>query len=139
MNQTAIFWPVIAQVFLVGVIYALLARRRGAAIASGTARLSQFRENRDEPAESLFVHNNLLNQFQLPVLFYVVCLCLYATHGATWFAVVLAWLFVASRYAHAVIHVTSNRVRLRGPVFMLGFVMTALMWVAFALHLAGVL
>ena len=135
MNQTAIFWPVIAQVLLVYIVYGLVSLRRTAAIKAGNVRLSDFRENRHEPRESIFVHNNLLNQFQLPVLFYVVCLCLYVTAGTSIVTVAAAWVFVVSRYVHAVIHVTTNRVRYRQPAFALGYVALGLLWVWFALHL----
>lgn len=135
MNQTAIFWPMIAHVALVFGIYFLIFLRRKAAVQSGSARISQFRENTDEPAESLFVRNNLANQFELPVLFHVVCLALYAVGAAGLFAVVLAWLFVVSRYIHAFIHVTSNRIRYRQPAFSAGFLVLALMWAWLAIAL----
>jgi hypothetical protein len=135
MNQTAIFWPVIAQVLLVYLVYGLLSLRRQAAVRAGSVRRSDFRENRNEPPESVFAHNNLLNQFQLPVLFYVVCLCLYVTQGSSIVTVALAWIFVVLRYLHAFIHVTSNRIRYRSPVFALGYVVLGVMWLWFALHL----
>jgi hypothetical protein len=138
MNQTAIFWPVIAQVFLVYLVYGLLSLRRQAAVRAGSVRRSDFRENRNEPPESVFAHNNLLNQFQLPVLFYVVCLCLYVTQGSSIVTVALAWIFVVLRYLHAFIHVTSNRIRYRSPVFALGYVVLGVMWLWFALHLLAI-
>lgn len=135
MNQTAIFWPMIVHVALIYIVYTLMGLRRRAAVKSGNARVSQFRENQNEPAESLFFRNNLANQFEAPVLFHVVCLCLYVTNGAGVVAVVLAWLFVISRYVHTFIHVTSNRIRLRHPAFVFGVVVLLLMWVWLALHL----
>lgn len=137
MNSTAIFWPMIAHVALVYAVYALISRRRIAAIKAGTATAGQFRENEVEPPESRFVRNNLANQFELPVLFHSACVALFVTGAATWPAIVLAWLFVASRYVHAAIHVTTNRIRHRRPVFVIGFVSLALMWFWLALHLAG--
>lgn len=135
MADTAIFWPMIAHFVLVMAIYALLMRGRREAVQAGDATLSQFRENRNEPAQSLFVRNNLANQFELPVLFHVACLALFVTGGAGLWALVLAWLFVVSRYAHAFIHVTSNRLRYRQPAFVAGFLSLVLMWGLLALHL----
>lgn len=137
MNQTAIFWPMIAHVVLVHCIYLLMFVRRREAIRSGSARLSQFRENRDEPPQSLFVRNNLANQFELPVLFHIACVALYVTDGAGAFAVAVAWLFVASRYVHAAIHVTTNRIRHRQPAFTAGFLANLVLWLCLALHVAG--
>lgn len=138
MNQTAIFWPMIAHVALVYAIYVLMLLRRKQAIKAGSVKVSQFRENRDEPAESLFVRNNLANQFELPLLFHAACLALYATAGANLFVVILAWLFVLSRYVHAYIHVTSNRIRYRQPAFSAGFIALGLMWIWLALHIIEV-
>jgi hypothetical protein len=137
MNQIGIFWPVLAQVLLVYGVYALIFLRRRQAIRAGSVKVSQFRENRDEPAESLFVRNNLANQFELPVLFYAACICLFLIGAAGTVAQALAWLFVASRYVHAYIHTTSNRIGLRQPAFTAGFLVLGLMWVWFALHLIG--
>jgi hypothetical protein len=137
MNQTAIFWPMLAQVLLVYGVYVLIFFRRRQAIRAGSVKVSQFRENRDEPPESLFARNNLTNQFELPVLFYAACLGLFVTGGAGTLALTLAWLFVASRYVHAYIHTTSNRIRFRQPAFTAGYLALGLMWIWFALHLLG--
>lgn len=135
MSQTAIFWPMIVHMALVAALYLMLAARRKVAVTAGSAKVSQFRENRDEPAESLFVRNNLANQFELPPMFHIACLALFVTGGAGLWAVVLAWAFVVSRIVHAYIHVTSNRIRYRQPVFSLGFVLVVLLWGALAVHI----
>lgn len=135
MNQTAIFWPLLAQIVLVYLVYALLGLRRRVALRSGRAVPDQFRENRDEPRESIFASNNLRNQFELPVLFYIVVLCIYVTHGNTILTLTLAWLFVVLRYLHAFVHVTSNDLRLRSPLFAFGYVVLGLLWLIFALHI----
>jgi hypothetical protein len=139
MNQTAIFWPLLAQVLLVYLVYVLLGIRRRSALTSGRATPDQFRENRNEPPESLFVCNNLKNQFQLPVLFYVVVLCIYVTHGNTILTLALAWIFVVLRYLHAFVHVTSNDLRLRSPLFGLGYVVLGILWIIFALHILNLM
>lgn len=135
MKQTAIFWPMIGHVLLVFLIYGLLSLRRKAAVMSGNAKISQFRENQNEPAQSLFVRNALVNQFELPVLFHIACLSLYVTQGVGTVSLAMAWVFVVSRYAHTAIHVTSNRIRYRQPAFIAGFVMVFVLWILLALHL----
>lgn len=132
---TAIFWPMIAHVVLVGVVYVLMFMRRRAAVMAGEAKVSQFRENRDEPARSLSARNNLANQFELPVLFHIACLALFVTGGVGTFALSLAWLFAVSRWIHAMIHVTTNRIRYRQPVFTSGFVIVAALWGLLAVHI----
>lgn len=139
MSGTAIFWPMLVQIALVYSIYILIARRRAAAVKGGSAKVSQFRENQVEPPESLFVRNNLENQYELPVLFYAACIALYVTDGVSLVPVLLAWAFSLSRIVHAYIHVTSNRIRYRQPVFTLGFLVLGVMWVWFALNIASVI
>lgn len=138
MNQTAIFWPMLAHVALIYGVYFLISRRRIQAISAGSAKAAQFRENQVEPSESLFVRNNLANQFELPMLFYPLCVSLYVTDGVNLFTVILAWLFVASRYIHAWIHTTTNRIRHRRPSFIIGWLVMGVLWCALALHIAGV-
>ncbi len=136
MNQATIFWPMIAQVALVYGIYVLISQRRIKAVKAGSAKASQFRENQIEPPESLFVRNNLANQFELPVLFYACCLALNAVGAVGPTTLVLAWLFVATRAIHAWIHITSNRVRRRRMMFILGWLVLAAMWAMLAWKLA---
>ena len=54
------------------------------------------------------IANALPDQFELPVLFYVLTILAMITRHADLLFVVLAWMFVAMRLVHAYIHVTSN-------------------------------
>ncbi|WFR95885.1 MAPEG family protein [Rhizobium tumorigenes] len=136
MTGYEMFWPLVAQTVLVFILYGLLSLRRSAAMKSGRAKMEQFRENRDEPAESLVVRNAIANQFELPVLFYVVSVVLFMTQADNLPAVALAWFFVAMRYGHAYVHVTSNNLRYRGPLFALSFLALVGLWVWLAVWLA---
>ncbi|PYE90457.1 MAPEG family protein [Phyllobacterium leguminum] len=135
MSQTAIFWPMIVQTGLIYVIYYLSSVRRLGAVKSGAARAGDFKLPFTEPAPSATAIRSLANQFELPVLFYVVCLSLYVLNGATLIAVLLAWAFVITRILHAAVHVTSNDLRLRRPLFLAGFAINALLWVWLAVWL----
>jgi len=132
------FWPLVAHAVLVFVLYALLGWRRHAMVKAGRIRISQFRENHAaaEPAESLVVRNSIANQFELPLLFYACCIVLYVTQADNLPAVILAWIFVATRYAHAFVHVTSNNLRYRSSLFALGFIVLAGMWAWLGVWLA---
>ncbi|MCQ4631821.1 MAPEG family protein [Shinella sp. CPCC 100929] len=132
----ATIWPMIAHVALVFCLYLLLSLRRVSAVKEGRASVSQFRENREEPAESLIVKNCLANQFELPVLFYAVSILLYLVDADNPVTVAGGWLFVALRYAHAYVHVTSNRIRYRRPLFIAGLAVVGLLWIWLATWLA---
>lgn len=138
MNQTAIFWPMLAQVLLVYIVYVVMAKRRYGSVRSGNAKASQFKVRGAEPEVSATVSNNLMNQFELPVLFHVLCLALYVTNGVNYLTLILMWVFVISRYAHAWVHLTSNRLLLRRNTFVVGVVVLGACWIWFALHIAGV-
>ncbi|OWO93918.1 hypothetical protein B5E41_16965 [Rhizobium esperanzae] len=136
MTGYEIFWPLLAHVALVYGLYALLGMRRAKMVRAGKISKSDYRENRDEPAESLAVKNSLANQFELPVLFYACCVLLYVTEADNLPAVGLAWLFVALRYAHAAVHVTSNDLSYRSPLFAAGYLTLAAMWIWLAAWIA---
>ncbi|MGM4980001.1 MULTISPECIES: MAPEG family protein [Rhizobium] len=138
MTGYEMFWPMVAHAVLVFILYALLGWRRRVLVNDGRIKPSQFRENHagDEPAESLVVRNSIANQFELPLLFYVCCIVLYVTQADNLPAVILAWLFVATRYVHAFVHVTSNNLRYRSPLFALGYIVLAGMWVWLGVWLA---
>lgn len=132
---TAIIWPLIAQVALVHGVYLLMLRRRIGAVRAGQAGIKDFLLPFSEPAPSASVARSLVNQFELPVLFYLAVILLFLTDGANHVAVILAWGFVITRYAHAVVHVTSNRLFLRQRLFMAGFGFEAALWLVLIIHL----
>jgi hypothetical protein len=136
MNQTLIFWPMMAHVLLVYIVYGVMSRKRIAAVRAGRVKAAQFRDNIDEPQESLWAKNNLANQFELPTLFHVIGVTLYVTGGVTMLTLILAWLFVASRYIHSWVHITTNKLRHRRPIFMLGYMILGAIWIVFAAQLA---
>lgn len=77
------------------------------------------------------VANSLLNQFQLPVLFYLLCVLLLITNFVDIIHLVLAWGFVLSRLVHAYIHVGSNDVMKRFSAFLVGVIALSIMWTYF--------
>jgi hypothetical protein len=81
------------------------------------------------------INNSYTSQFELPVLFYVLTILAMITKHADLLFVVMAWLFVLARLAHAYVHVTSNNVNIRGPVFGIGALVLALMWLIFIIRI----
>ena len=121
MSSSHIFWPVLAQIFLTLVMFIVLGARKAKAVKAGRVnRKEAALDNRVWPEDVVKVSNNIANQFEIPVLFYVLCFVLYSINAAGSVAVFLAWLFVVSRYAHAYVHVTSNYIPVRLPLFMTG-------------------
>ena len=75
------------------------------------------------------------NQFELPVLFYVLTILSIITHHADLVFVVLAWIFVIFRVLQAFVHVTSNNVRFRGLYYFGGALALFVMWVIFIVRI----
>ncbi len=69
----------------------------------------------------LQVNNNIRNQFELPVLFYVMAVILWALDSVHGLAVAAASLFVLSRIAHALVHLSTNYVPNRRRYFTVGW------------------
>jgi hypothetical protein len=76
------------------------------------------------------------NQFELPVLFYVLTILEIMTQHADVVFIVLAWIFVVMRIVQAAIHVTSNNVRLRGTFYGVGAIVLVIMWLIFIVRIA---
>jgi hypothetical protein len=84
------------------------------------------------PPRLLQVQNAFLNQTEVPVLFYILTILAWLTRLADLVFVVMAWLFVLLRLAHAYVHVTDNTVARRGLLFITGTTVLMIMWVIFA-------
>lgn len=121
MSPSHIFWPVLAQVFLTLIMFIVLGARKAKVVKTGKVNRQQAAlDNRVWPENVVKVSNNIANQFEVPVLFYVLCFVIFSTQITGILPVVLAWLFTLSRYAHAYVHVGSNYVPLRLGLFMFG-------------------
>jgi hypothetical protein len=77
------------------------------------------------------VSHNYDNLLALPILFYVASIMLFVTAKVEVAQIIMAWVFVASRYVHSYIHTTYNNVRHRMKAFMLGVVTLIGMWCLF--------
>jgi hypothetical protein len=75
------------------------------------------------------------NQFETPVLFYVLVILALITKEADLLFVVMSWLWVLTRIVHALVHTTSNRLALRFPAFLAGVIILLVMWIIFAVRI----
>ena len=74
------------------------------------------------------------NQFEIPILFYVLTILEVITRHADFLFVVMAWIFVVFRILHAAVHTNSNRIGRRFQVFAAGALVLLVMWVVFAVR-----
>ena len=125
-----------AQVLLTLVILVLMGRERVPRIMSGEIRMADVAVERTAyPLRARLLSNNFDNQFQLPVLFYVAVMLVLWTGSVGWVELILAWLFVALRYVHAAIHVTTNTLLQRFAVYTAGLAVLAALWLLLVFRL----
>ncbi|MEP6838584.1 MAG: MAPEG family protein [Bradyrhizobium sp.] len=124
---------------LVGLAFALLlgmATARTQSLKSGETRIKDIALR--EPnwsTRATQIGNCFSNQFEIPVLFYVLIALALPLRHADLFIVLMSWVFVVTRFAHAGIFVTSNNVQQRGLVWFSGVLVLLAMWIYFALRI----
>lgn len=134
MYVTATLLPVFVQVALTfAVLFRLGAVRLKAIRAGGLVREEVVLGDTGWPPIVRQASNCFRNQFELPVLFYVLAVLALVTRQASDLFLVLAWLFVLSRIVHAYVYVTSNHIGWRFGAFAVGALVLLAMWVLFAL------
>jgi hypothetical protein len=129
MSVQMILLPLFVEVILTFVIWSWMAALRTRDFSSGEVRAENIALREPNwPKRTMQFANAFSNQFEMPVLFYVLTILEYVTHLAGLVFVVLAWVFVIFRILHAYVHVTSNIVRLRGSLYGVAALVLAIMW-----------
>ncbi len=133
-----IFHPMIALALWTGLVLCVTGYRRIGAVLRRTLRTSAFKlgESAEVPAHISVGNRNLMNLLEMPLLFYVVSICLYITHHESQGVLILAWAFVALRILHSIIHLTSNHILLRLGAFAASNLVLLALWIRFAMHIA---
>jgi len=119
MSIQMVLLPVFVQVgltfaLLIGVIFG---RRKGS--ASGEARSPDI----------------AFGEFELPVLFYALIALALPLRHADLFIVLMSWVFVVTRFAHAGIFASSDKPGPRSTVWLAGVLVLLSMWIYFALKM----
>ena len=130
MNRDLIFGPILVQVLLTLATYVLLIKAKIRAMKAGEVDMARRALFDDAWPESVMkINNNIRNQFEVPVLFYVLAFALWALEAVAWPALAAAWLFAISRIVHAWVHIGTNYVPNRRRAFTIGW------WIVFAMAL----
>jgi hypothetical protein len=136
MSVAAILLPVFVQVGLTFFLLFALGPKRIAAIRRGEVKLGEVALDQNTwPPGLVQVGNAFNNQFQLPVLFYVLVVLALFLRKADLLFVILSWVFVISRIVHAAVHATSNSMGGRFAAFLIGTIVLLIMWVVFAIRI----
>ncbi len=136
LNNKLLYLAILAQIALPMFVLMLNAKRKADERKAGNVQADAAINNQAWALPVLLTSNSLANQFQLPVLFYALCLMLLQVGQVNQFVVGVAWAFVVSRWVHAYVHVTSNYIPARFTSFLIGallllmlFILTAIVFI----------
>ena len=129
-----ILFPMIAQGAIGFASLFILAKRRLKAYAGGETKGSYFIgfTGEGEPHDVRVAQRSFHNQFEMPVLFFVVCLATAVFGKETTEMVYLAWAYFGARLIHWFIHSTNNNVLWRFRVFIVSNFILFAMWILLA-------
>jgi hypothetical protein len=136
MTVPVVLLPLFVQVALTLALMFWMASTRVGSVTAGETKVRDIALGQSNwPTRVQQISNAHANQYELPVLFYVLTALALFTRKADLLFVVMAWLFVLSRIVHAAIHTTSNRVSHRFYAFAAGAIILLLMWIIFAVRI----
>jgi hypothetical protein len=117
MSAEAIFLPMLATMTLTAIVWVTMYAKRIPAMRQARVSVQTYttpdKVTEHLPEEVNFSANNLKNLFELPVLFYGLCLYLFVSGNVDMIYVVAAWMFFLFRTGHSIVHCTSNIVMVR--------------------------
>jgi hypothetical protein len=129
MENDTLIYPMFAMVLLTFTVLIALFRSRVQSVVKGQVKASYFKVYQgDEPDSSLKLSRHFTNIFEAPTLFYVACLAAMLVKQNSVGFLILAWLYVALRIAHAFIHTGNNKLRPRIAVYFSSWVVLMVMW-----------
>ncbi len=139
MSVAEVLLPVFVLVALVFILLFWMGKeRRGALVARDVQMKDIALDEPNWPKKATQIANCLKNQFEFPVLFYVLVAVALPLRQADLMFVLLSWVFVVTRYVHAGIFVTSNNVKHRSLAFFAGVLVLLVMWILFAARMLRV-
>src|SRR3954454_22154982 len=136
MSIQMVLLPVFVQVGLTLALLIAMALGRRRALVSGETKSRDIALGEPNwPKGATQFANCYRNQFELPVLFYVLIALALPLRHADLFIVLMSWVFVVTRFVHAGIFVTSNNMQQRSLAWFAGVLVLLAMWIYFALKM----
>ncbi len=125
-----LIYPALAMIFWIFVVGVVMATRRKEAFASGAVRHEDVSVSTERyPVPARLAAANFSNQFETPLVFFVLILIAIEVGATGYVMAALAWLYVLSRVAHTFIHIGPNKLPVRGAVYGVGFLALICMWI----------
>ena len=132
MEKKLILLPAIAMMILTLYLYVRNYLDNRKATINKSIKFSYFKTYTGEVPNHVAVSRQTLkNQFELPILFYFLISVILVFDKVSQLDLILAWIFVLSRYLHCYIRLSSNYVPNRAKVFQLGMLVLIAWWAIF--------
>lgn len=127
-----ILYPAFAMMALTIFCMVRLGLLRWAAVRTGEIDPKFFILFRDyeEPDKLAAYSRHVVNLFEAPLLFYVIILTAFVTGQSGTWLLALAWAYVALRFFHTYVHLTSNVVLTRFRIFVVSMLTLTVLWAA---------
>jgi hypothetical protein len=136
MSIQMVLLPVFVQVGLTFALLVMMVGARRQTLVKGETKIKNIALGEpNRPKGATQIGNCYRNQFELPVLFYVLIALALPLRRADFLIVVLSWVFVIVRLLHAGIFVSSNDLGRRSTAWLAGVVVLLVMWIYFALKI----
>ena len=132
MDNSLIVYPAFSMVCLTFILYIKNRLDVGRAIKEKKLELKYVKlYNIDPPDYVDLSRQTLKNQFESPILFYVLVCMLFVNDNLTNLDLFLAWIYAISRYLHAYVRLSRNYIPHRALLFTLGLVILLVSWISF--------
>ena len=129
MNKMQIIYPAFAMVLLTLFAYVKMRLILNKYISSREFKFNQIKiYSGNIPEELEQSRQHLKNLFELPVLFYLLTALLFSSNNIDQIDIILAWVFVVSRYMHSYIRFSTNHVPHRAIFFVFGLFILIVAW-----------
>ena len=137
MEKTSILYPAILMMVLTLFLYTKNFLDNRKATINKSIKFSYFKTYTGEVPDYVTVSRETLkNQFELPIFFYFLISVILVFDKVSQLDFIFAWIFVASRYLHCYIRLSSNYVPHRAKVFQLGMLVLIAWWITFLYNIS---
>ena len=136
MSVQMVLLPVFVLVGLTFFLLLWMAGARRGALVGGETKIRDIALGQQNwPQRATQIGNCFSNQFELPLLFYILIALALPLRHADLVIVMLSWVFVVTRFIHAGIFVTNNDLNQRSLAWFAGVLVLLAMWLYFALRI----
>ena len=136
MSVQMVLLPVFVLIGLTFFLLIWMAGVRRNALVGGQTRIRDIALGQPNwPDRATQIANCFANQFEIPVLFYLLIAIALPLRRTDLVIVLLSWVFVVTRFVHAGSFVTSHDLNRRSLAWFAGVLVLFAMWLYFALKI----